>query len=804
MAVRLRSVTMLPRPALALVFALATALSSSLAAQEAQDTPAWEQAAARLEAALPALRTRAGVPGLALALADPTGVVWVRSSGLRDVERSLAVQDDTVFAAASLSKPLFAYLVLQLVDQGLLALDRPLAEYAPLTDLAHDPRHARLTARMILSHTTGLPNWRPRGGQLDFVADPGTRWGYSGEGYVLLQRVVEELTASDLDGVARDLVFEPLGMESASFRWDSTRANQALPHDRAGHAHAPPDAEQNAAASLSCSVGDYARFLSALLCGEGLDAQLVAELGRSQVDDGARGSLAPGVSWGLGLGLEEQPAGAALWQWGHNTGYRAFAWLPPGREFAFVFLCNGDGGMLLLRDLVNAASGHGEHPALVHLEYPSHDDPEEVQSADAREAIAAYLAGWEARGELSGVVLAARGEQVVFRGAYGLADAESGVPNTPRTKFHLASVTKTFTAAALLLLEDSGALALADPVASVLPDYPRGAEISFEQLLSHASGIPDHHGLPGFEQRTAQGIGLEELVQWQSEFPLEFEPGSTSVYGNSGYALLAHVVEVVSGQDFPDFVRANLLEPLGMSATGEVGTAGPVARGYVFAPTASGRARVPARDYSYALGSGSMQGTVDDLLAWLRAVDAQTLVDVQRTAWPYGWGRSRAGKYAVLDQTGAHAGFTATLSVVPEADVYVVHLSNLGAGLPFQRVHRDVLRILLGEEVDTPAALESFGWDPGAGARLAGLYAGDGAAEGDVPVVIEASAQGLGFAWTPDADLQHLVPVAANRFYLPADGCELRFRSPSESGALSFELHAPWSPGGPHRAYTRH
>jgi len=332
---------------------------------------------AELERAAPELLTHTRAPGFALARADATGVTWTHAVGFRSADHAVAVDADTRYGAASLSKPLVAYALLRLVDEEVLELDRPLVDYAPLPDLAHDPRHRRLTARHVLAHTTGLPNWRPRGGRLEFEASPGERWGYSGEGFVLLAGVAEELTGLTLEELCTELVFEPLGMGSATFAFGAELEDLAPPHDEEGRPVPVRGAGVNAAASLTCTVTDYARFLSALLRGEGLSEGLVSEMRRAQARTSA------GVAWGLGLGLEDQPGGPALWQWGHNGGYRAFAWLSPSRGEAFVWFCNGDGGMLVLRDLLRLATGVREHPALDHLGYRSWDDPPAAAGGDA-------------------------------------------------------------------------------------------------------------------------------------------------------------------------------------------------------------------------------------------------------------------------------------------------------------------------------------------------------------------------------------------------------------------------------------
>ena len=333
---------------------------------------------AQLESALPELASRAGVPGVAVAVAHADGVRWHTAHGVRDTASGAPVDGDTVFEAASLSKPVFAYAVLQLVGEGVLDLDAPLIDYARLAELAGDPRHREVTARMVLGHTTGLPNWRPSGAPLAFGADPGAAWQYSGEGFVLLQRVVEELVGDTLQGLATSLVFEPLGMTRSSFVWrPAFAANLALPHDADGTSRAGRRVtEPNAAFSLLTTATDYARFLAALLRGEGLTAELHAALLRPVTD------VNEGVFWGLGVGLEHNADGHGFWHWGHNGGYRAYTVGYPSRDFAVVYFTNSDNGMRFLADLVELATGEAEHPAIEHLDYATWE-PTQAAGADA-------------------------------------------------------------------------------------------------------------------------------------------------------------------------------------------------------------------------------------------------------------------------------------------------------------------------------------------------------------------------------------------------------------------------------------
>ena len=177
----------------------------------------------------------------------------------------------------SLTKQVVAYIAMRLVDQGKLDLDQPLASYLPHPDL-DDPRSRQVTARMVLSHTSGLPNWRPDSGELVFNSDPGTRYGYSGEGYVWLGMVIEKLTGLPLAEVAQREVFQPLGMTRSSLVWEERFAgDMAVPHaDGPVPVQVRTTGNANAAASLRTTGPDYGRFIAALLGPKGLSRASIA------------------------------------------------------------------------------------------------------------------------------------------------------------------------------------------------------------------------------------------------------------------------------------------------------------------------------------------------------------------------------------------------------------------------------------------------------------------------------------------------------------------------------------------------
>ncbi len=786
---------MLTRTLLALAVLFLVAIATS-----AQEGHSLAQRAAALETSVDGLLARSQVPGFAAALADRDGLVWEKGFGTRSAERPDPVDTETVFQAASLSKVVFAYIVHQLVDQELLELDVPLAEYAPYPDLEHDERYKRVTARLALSHTSGLPNWRPRGGRLEFEHDPGERFRYSGEGFVFLQRTVEHLTGARLQEIAQDLVFEPLGMQRTSFVFEPRfEGNFATPHDGDGVAQNEQRPNQgNAAHSLLTTAGDYARFLSAILRGENLSPRRLEEFFAPEVEVQPG---VPGVQWGSGVGLETYIGSSneterALWHWGHNDGFRGYCVADLQQGEVFVYFANGDGGMLFLPNVVRIASARESSPSQQYLDYTTLDQVESVEWRIGR-----YLEAWEARGELSGVVLVAKGEEILFQQAYGLANHEWQTANTLDTRFHIASLTKTFTAAAIMMLAEAEELSLSDPVRRFLPDYPRGDEITLQHLLAHSAGIPDHHGLEGFASKTRDGISLEQLVTWQSTYPLEFEPGSDHRYTNSGYALLARIVEIVSGEPFDAFLEEQIFTPLRMHSTGHVSLDTPIekrARGYLAGPPPAGVRNTEERNWDYARGSGALYSSAADLLRWSRALAAKTLFDVSTTPWPYGWGTESYGSRRSLEQTGMHTGFIATLSLLVEEDLHVVHLQNLQLGQPFQRIHRDLVRLVLERPYETPAAHPLHRPERATLATLAGTFQGERLA-----VTLETLGPDLYWRWPASPQTDYLRPLAPGRFLLSGDGTELHFDLTHKPTPASFTLRLPWNPDGPHPRYRR-
>ncbi len=322
-------------------------------------------------AVLTAVVDSAAVTGMSIAVIKDGSTAWQGVVGVRSAVTRPPIDSLTVFEAGSLSKPVFAYIVLKLVDSGTFDLDRPLAEYLPNEDLAGDSRYLTITARMVLDHSTGFPNWRPPNGPLTIDFLPGSRFSYSGEGYMYLQRVIEHVTSMKLRALSQLYVFDPLEMTSSSFVWrKSFGPHAAAGHDDAGTALDKFTPEQGIAAfSLQTTALDYARFMVAVARGEGLSSASSAALRAPQIDAGE------GIFWGLGWGLEMNETGPTLWHWGDNTGFKAFCAIESDASTGVVFFANSDNGMLLLDRIVRLTMGKPLN-AVAWLDYEQYDDPQ--------------------------------------------------------------------------------------------------------------------------------------------------------------------------------------------------------------------------------------------------------------------------------------------------------------------------------------------------------------------------------------------------------------------------------------------
>lgn len=354
----------------------------SLAACSRQDRVPAEGTAAPLEALIadlekqiPTLLKQGVVPGLSIGIINDAKLLWRRGFGFKDGVSRAPVDNDTVFEAGSVSKTVFAYAVMKLCERGVLDLDTPLTKYTSDRFLKGDPRLDLITARHVLSHTTGFQNWRSTQEPLKIHFTPGERFQYSGEGYSYLQSVVTHLTghvdakacetyeaglrvcATDIDAYMKANVLVPFGMASSGYIWiDANQNRMARPHDAAGKAFdrratATGAARYGAAGGLHTTPTDYAKFLI-----EVLDPQTSGafRLNRTSLEEMVRPQVkvTDSSSWALGWQIEHKENGDVISHGGENPGSRAFVAASARRKSAFVIMTNGDNGFEVVKKVV--------------------------------------------------------------------------------------------------------------------------------------------------------------------------------------------------------------------------------------------------------------------------------------------------------------------------------------------------------------------------------------------------------------------------------------------------------------------
>jgi CubicO group peptidase (beta-lactamase class C family) len=332
--------------------------------------------AAEIDATVNRLVKAAEVTGVGIAILDHGKVAFVKAYGFRDKEKKLPLTTDSVMSAASISKSAFAYLVLQLVDSKVLDLDKPVYQYLPkplpeyprYADLANDERYKRITARMLLDHTSGFPNWRwlEDDRQLRIHFEPGSRYAYSGEGIDLLQLIVETVTHRPLEELMQQHVFQPFGMARTSMLWqDRFESNFANGYDEYGRsvgAHRWKKAD--AAGSMTISVSDLAKFMQAVMEGKRLSKTMGAEMLRPQIQilsrhqfpslntettDENKGTC---LSYGLGWGLYWSPYGEAFFKEGHDEGWRNYMVGFDQPKSGIIILTNSSNGEGIFKELL--------------------------------------------------------------------------------------------------------------------------------------------------------------------------------------------------------------------------------------------------------------------------------------------------------------------------------------------------------------------------------------------------------------------------------------------------------------------
>ena len=352
------------------------------------------------------------------------------------------------------------------------------------------------------------------------------------------------------------------------------------------------------------------------------------------------------------------------------------------------------------------------------LQLPASAVHAESVSASVDQALAARIDAlvaplYQAK-EPGATLIVVKDGKTLLRRAYGMADVAGKVPMRPEATLRLGSITKQFTAVAIMMLADEGKLALTDPITKFLPDYPaQGKLITVEHLLTHTSGIVSYTGKPDFASRAGRDLTVPQVIDYFKNDPLEFAPGSKYAYNNSGYFLLGAIIEKLSGQSYATFVEQRIFTPLKMTHTAYEGSERALtqrAAGHTQTDAGYGASTPLSMSQPYA--AGALVSTIDDLAKWDAAVVAGKLLKPaswkqaftpyaltggKRTDYGYGWNVGKLRGSEAISHGGGINGFSTFAIRMPKEKVFVAMLANSDSGTAWPNiVARKVAAVAIG------------------------------------------------------------------------------------------------------------
>lgn len=432
---------------------------------------------------------------------------------------------------------------------------------------------------------------------------------------------------------------------------------------------------------------------------------------------------------------------------------------------------------------------------------------------ETAQAIAALLDSEFKAEEPGTAVLVARHGQALYRGGRGLAHVELGVPIAPHMIFRLGSITKQFTAVALLMLVQEGRVSLEDEITRYLPEYPtQGHRITVEHVLTHTSGIKSYTGMPEFWPQSRRDVSLDELIAFFKDQPMEFAPGERWNYNNSAYILAGAVIEKVTGQPYGEFVAQRICDPLGMTHTSYDQTSrlvpGRVA-GYQRGTSGFENAAYLSMTWPHA--AGALMSSVDNLLLWdealytdrllprtllERAFTSARLNDGTATGYGLGWMVGTYNGHRTVSHGGGIHGFITHALRLPDEHLFVAVLMNamrLDVSPSFLAVR--LAGLALGEPFQQPQAVSLA---PDVLEAYTGVYeqwdATTQTVTRDGDTLFVQSSEG--------GDRAALVPLAEGEFVLARDPLpRLRFPRDAAGAVSGLEVHNPL--GGPVALFAR-
>lgn len=447
------------------------------------------------------------------------------------------------------------------------------------------------------------------------------------------------------------------------------------------------------------------------------------------------------------------------------------------------------------------------------------------QSKSTKEAIASemnhYLQACLSNRYFMGSVLVARAGEVLLSAGYGMANLEHNVPHTPQTKFRIGSITKQFTAAAILQLQEQGLLGLHDTVSTYLPNYPSGEKITIHQLLNHTSGIPNFNAVDGFEQIAKLKVSLDDLIARFCSEPLEFTPGECYRYTNSGYVLLTKIIETVSGYSYADYLEHKILKPLGMLDSGYARQEVILphhASGYIF--TGETYQHADFIDMSWPSGAGGMYSTIEDLYKWEQGLYTNTVLSAESREMMFtpkvviveredgkgayhGYGGIICTHYGrkLLYHGGGIDGFSTRIARYPTEQISIIVLTNIDPAVvtPVVPIANDLAAILFGEPYDLPEQRQVIELDP----TIYNAYVGRYELESGSIITVTKEYNRIFTQWDGEERVE-IFPESLTKFFLKVINAQRTFVVDETGRASRLILHqGGLDRGGGERVATR-
>ncbi len=401
--------------------------------------------------------------------------------------------------------------------------------------------------------------------------------------------------------------------------------------------------------------------------------------------------------------------------------------------------------------------------------------------------------------EPGAAVIAVREGKVILRKGYGKANLELGVPVEPDMVFRLGSITKQFTAVAVLMLAEQGKLSLDDDITKFLPDYPtRGQKITIEHLLTHTSGIKSYTSLPEWLTLWRKDIPLNELIALFKDQPVDFAPGERWAYNNSAYVLLGAIIEKASGQTYREFIEKNIFAPLSMKRSFYDDTARVIPRrvsGY--SKSGDGYINAAYLSMTQPYAAGALTSSVDDLALWdaalytnklvkqetlKRAWTASKLNDGKPTRYGYGWGTNSYEGHRIIEHGGGINGFSTDALRLPDDRIFVAVLTNKDSGTPApSEVAFKIAALTVGKPYREPTATKL---PSGALDKYVGVYQLDRKDE----VVIRREDEKL-LAQFPQSGKIEILPLSEAEFVIKGSRNRLRFTKNAAGEISNLVLH---------------